>query len=233
MCEPVSAGIAIASFAVGTTSAVMSYDAQKKAAKEARRANKQLQFDTANAADAEFNVGRQALTNRREQERAQAEQVLEQNTVTARRSALASTRAAAMADAQARVAAGAAGVSGASVTALLSDIERMDANNQAVISDDLTRAAENIRTNMRWSDEQRQAEFDALAVTKQNRINGVAVLPNVANPNPWVPALQIAQYGLQFGDYLNSRNPNTPKKQLPTATVSQANTPTNVNIRVG
>lgn len=233
MCEPVSAGIAIASFAVSTTSAVISNRAQQQAAREARRANKQLQYDTAMAADAEFSVGRQALINRRNQENAQAEQVLEQNTVTARRSALASTRAAAMADAQARVASGAAGVSGASVTALLTDIERQDATNQMVIDDDLTRAASNIRTNMRWADEQRNAEFDALSVTRQNRINGVAVMPNVASPNPWVPALQIAQAGLQFGDYLNSRSPNAPNKQLPTQQIGQINQPATVNIRLG
>jgi hypothetical protein len=189
------------------------HSSQKRARKETLRANKQLQADTAQAADAEYTVGITALRNRQEQETAQANDLLTQNTTTVRRSALASTRAAAMADAQARVSAGAAGVTGASVTALVNDISRMDATNQVTMTEDYQRAQSNIRTNLRWSANQRAAEAEALGVQRQNRINGVANLPAPAAPNPWVPALQIAQQGLQFADFLNTRTPNSPNGQ--------------------
>lgn len=212
MCEPVTA-VAVGSLLIGGASAGVQYSSQQKARKETIRANKRLQSDTAQAADAEYNVGITALRNRQEQETAQANDLLEQNTTTVRRSALASTRAAAMADAQARVSAGAAGVSGASVTALVNDISRMDATNQVTMSEDFSRAQANIRTNLRWSATQRAAEAESLAVQRKNRINGVANLPTPAAPNPWVPALQIAQQGLQFADFLTTRKPNSPNGQ--------------------
>jgi hypothetical protein len=212
MCEPVTA-VAVGSLLVGATSAGVQYSSQKQARKETLRANKRLQSDTAQAADAEYNVGITALRNRQEQETEQANDLLTQNTTTVRRSALASTRAAAMADAQARVAAGAAGVTGASVTALVNDISRMDATNQVTMTEDYQRAQSNIRTNLRWSATQRAAEAESLGVQRQNRINNVANLPAPAAPNPWVPALQIAQQGLQFADFLNTRTPNSPNGQ--------------------
>lgn len=212
MCEPATV-IAGASLVIGTASSGLQYSGQQRARKEALRANRKFQEDTAIAAEGEYKVGIQALRNRQEQETAQANDLLQQNTTTVRRSALASTRAAAMADAQARVSAGAAGVSGASVTALVNDISRMDATNQVVMSEDYTRAQRNIRTNLRWSANQRANEEEALRIQRQNRINGVANLPAPAAPSPWVPALQIAQQGLQFANFLTTRTPNSPNGQ--------------------
>lgn len=222
MCEPVSATLAVASFATSTTAAVVNYNAQKKQAREQRRATKQLQDDTARAADEEFAINTQALKNRREQETMQAEDLLTQNTTTYRRSALASTRAAAMADAQARVAAGAGGVQGASVTALLSDIERTDATNQMVMSEDYQRAQSNIRTNLRFANEQREVEGMQIGANRQNRINGVANMPLAPMPSPWVPALQIASSALQFSDFLTTRSPNSPQGSTGRPPVPQA-----------
>lgn len=207
--------LAVGSLAVGAGGAIANDQAQRRNRREVQRANAKLQADTAQAADAEFGVGINALRLRREQEEQQADQLLTQNTITVRRSALASTRAAAMADAQARVAAGAAGVGGASVTALVNDITRQDANNQQVMTEDFLQAQSNIRTNLRWSNEQRAQEADALGVQRQNRINGVANLPVPAAPSPWVPALQIVQQGVQFANFLQTRTPNTPNGTKP------------------
>lgn len=215
MCEPVSVGLGIASLAVGTTGTIMSNNAQRRQAREQLRANARLQADTAQAADEEFAINTQQLRQRREQEELQATEVMQQNTTTARRSALASTRAAAMADAQARVAAGAGGVRGASVTALLADIERTDATNQMVISEDYQRAQNNIRTNLRFANQQRELEGQQLSMVRQNRLNGVANLPTTPMPSPWVPAIQIATQVVGFADQLNNRTPNSPRGQNP------------------
>jgi hypothetical protein len=89
----------------------------------------------------------------------------------------------------------------------------MDATNQVTMTEDYQRVQANIRTNLRWSANQRAAEAESLGVQRQNRINNVANLPAPAAPNPWVPALQIAQQGLQFADFLNTRTPNSPNGQ--------------------
>jgi hypothetical protein len=215
MCEPVSIGLGVASLAVGTAGTIQANNAQRQASREQRRANAQLQADTAQAADMEFALTTQQLRERRDQEELQAAEVMQQNTTTARRSALASTRAAAMADAQARVAAGAGGVRGASVTALLSDIERTDATNQLVISEDYQRAQSNIQTNLRFANQQREMEGQQAALVRQNRLNGVANLPAAPMPSPWIPAIQIATQVVGFADQLTNRTPNSPRGQIP------------------
>ncbi len=205
MCDPVSLGIA--SLAIGAGGAVANNRAQNAASKESKRANAQLQRDTAIAAERDYGLGIKTLGVRGTQEAAAADSVLRQNQMSARKSIMASTRAAAIADGQARVSAGAAGVAGASVDALLSDIALMDTRNQQDITDELNTATTNIRSNLAMSAEQRALEAEQLEAQRKSRIAGVANLPVVQGANPWMTGLQIGSSVLDFGNFLSTRKP--------------------------
>lgn len=207
MCDPISA-IAVGSLAISTTGEILKNKAQSKARKETVRANEQLKEDTTDSANAAYTVDINTINARAKQENAAALDITKQNTTTARRSVLASTRAAAIADAQSRVSAGAAGVKGASVDALLGDITRVESANELTISDDLTKAQGNIRSNLAMSEEQANLERQQAYVNRQNRINGVSNLQAPPAPNPWASALQIGGSVLDFSQFLTTRKPN-------------------------
>lgn len=212
MCIP--ALIAASSIAIQVGSDIVQNNAQNKVRKESKRANAQTLADVTSAADTDYRLNAHILDTRGAQERAAADASLTQNTVnagqvlqanrlSARQSIMASTRSAAIADGQARVSAGAAGVAGSSVDALLGDIGRTSATVQVGIGQELqiaqgnintnlVTAQRNIRSNLAMAAEQHALELQQQVNLRQSRINAVSNLPVAPGANPWATALQIA-----------------------------------------
>lgn len=227
MCVPLV--IAGAGLAIQAAGAVTQYNAQNKVRKESQRANTQTLGDVTSAANADYRLNAQVLATRGGQEQtaatdalaqnvANAGQVTQANRLSARQSIMASTRAAAIADGQARVSAGAAGVAGSSVDALLGDIARTSdatqvgvtqelATSQGNINTNLVTAQRNIRSNLAMSSEQRALELEQQVNQRQSRINSVTNLPVAPGANPWATALQIGGAVVDFSKYLPTRKP--------------------------
>jgi hypothetical protein len=143
-------------------SAIAGHSAQAKAAK----ANKA-------AANLAFQNDVLQINTRENQEQDAATQTI-----------LSADRQARSVDARARVAAGAAGVAGASVDALLADIER----------DKLSFGATTNR-NLGLTIQQLEEQKVGAAATRDNRIASTPA------PNPLLTGLQIASAGLDFGTF--------------------------------
>lgn len=152
MCDPGTL-LAAGSFAVSAGSAVVGASAQAKQAKANKKA--------AQGANAETY---QALDTRANQEKDAATQTI-----------MAADRQARATDALARTSAGAAGVAGASVDALL-----------AGIAHDKFTAEDTIKTNLGNTLSQIDAEKKGADATMQNRIN------SAPPPNPFAVGLSIA-----------------------------------------
>lgn len=152
-----------AAFGMGAASSILGHKAQNDAAE-----------DNARAARAAFAETQRALALRAGQERAVASQ-----------SILSADRERRMADAMTRVSAGEAGVAGASVDALLTDIVRASAEANSVI-----------QQNLKGTLNQIHAEMGSAQATMQSRIN------STPSANPFLTALEIGSSALSFGQQL-------------------------------
>lgn len=167
MCEPTAiiAGIGLAIQVGGQI--VGHVNAEDEAAKNERLANE----------TAKNNMG--LLNLRQQQELKGANQTVYQMDLEARK-----------ADAQTRVAAGEAGVAGASVDALLNDIERQRLN-----------AETGIRSNAEDTVTQLQQEKKVVKTNRQSQINSVPA------PNPWATGLKIGGSAVDAANsYYNTRS---------------------------
>lgn len=172
MCDPATI-IAGTSLAVGIAGDVMGANAQNKRSKQ-----------VAQAADANAVSQTRQLDVRSVQEQEATSQ-----------SILQADRQARFADAQARVSAGEAGVAGASVDALLGDIERQHAEYRQTANENLSNTLD-------------QIQEEKVGV----RANAASVKAGAPPANPFATAVQIAGQGLQFGNFLIQRRTkaNTP-----------------------
>lgn len=171
MCDPGTV-LAAATLAIGTGSAIAGHVAQDKAAK----ANKQ------NALAALTGTWKDLSLQEVQQQDATGLTIMQAD------------RQARTADAQARVSAGEAGVSGASVDAVLGDISAQGSAFKQVQ-----------KKNLDMTIAQIERQKVAASVDAQNRIN------SVRPANPFATGLTIAGLGVDFGNTLISRKPNTKK----------------------
>lgn len=227
--------IAVGGLVVKGVGALLGYRAQNEAKKRQQEANARTQALTTDAANKDAELANATLDERLRQIRAQRDQFIADNTeaaeratltnnynavsdmatvkTNARRSILSADRASRMADGEARVFAGAAGVQGASVDALLNDIGRSTDTANAYTSRDAasevagidtqrrfgvegisrTLAASIRNTNTNVANEENQVTLQRLQIdaTRNNRINGVTNLPTPAGANGAATALQI------------------------------------------
>lgn len=175
MCDPVSVAIG-AGLAVEIGSKVVQHNAARDQAKNIRGA-------TAEAADRNEHQQISRLTTRETQEQDAAGQ-----------SILAADRQARMADAEARVQAGEAGVAGASVDALLEDIQNRTSAFKVATNQNLTN---NI--------DQLEAEKTGVRINTKNQKTMAAV--NNPNPSGLALGLGIAGSVLDYGGLLIRRSP--------------------------
>lgn len=169
MCDPVTimAGAGLATSIVGD---IAGNEAQAKRAKQAKASAE---------VSAQQQIGQLSLRAEQEQESTGL-------------SIVQADRQARMADAQARVSAGEAGVKGASVDAILTDIQRQD--------DEFNTSA---NINLTNEQEQIDAEKQGVRAQEQNQIN------SVPEPSDLATGLQIAGQGLNFASDVLIRRPKT------------------------
>lgn len=214
--------LAGAGLLLGGASAIASHKSQNNAAKESERAaaeqkrlvteaagrsalfeNKQIdmQLDEQQLA---FDQQIQAIAARRSEEH-----------MAGRRSILASDRAARMADGTARLSAGAAGVAGASVDAVLSDVGVQAANSRTSINDNvasvdrqLDRTAHAARDTFFFQQRDTNAQREGVEANRLNRIAGVSNIATAPRANPFATALQIGGALLDFGSSVYNNRPS-------------------------
>jgi hypothetical protein len=171
MCEPtmIAAG---ASALTGGISAIAGHNAEQ----DAYEKNKQ-------AAEAAAKQSQRQLTLRQMQEEQAAKQSVFKADLEAR-----------MVDAQARVSAGESGVAGASVDAVLSDIERQRLMN-----------TQNAEKNLQAVTEQLNQEKAGVRANAKSQIN------SVSKPNPWATALKIGGSTLEAAGTYYRNQPHVGK----------------------
>ena len=138
-----------------------------------------------------------------------------QEQTAASRSILQTDRAARAADATARLSAGAAGVSGASVSALLTDVEAQAGQarlatdqNLAAVTQQLDMQSDVTRQNLAIAERNIDLERVGVDVTRRSRINEVTNIQTTPRPNPFLTGLQIIGDGLDFANqYLKTKVP--------------------------
>jgi hypothetical protein len=219
---PVPVILAAASLGINVVGKLFGHSAANKQAKAEEQAAATLKRNTTAAANEAASFSNAQLDEQLLNEQSAAQQSIEalmlrrsQERTAASRSNLQTDRAARAADATARLSAGAAGVSGASVSALLTDVEAQA--GQARLATD-----QNLAATTRQIDMQRGAVAQNLAIAERGialsrigvdvdrraRINGVENIQTAPRPNPFMTGLQIIGDGLDFADqYLKTKKP--------------------------
>lgn len=204
--------------------AVAGHKAQNKAAAASERAAEEQRLLTIRAANQSADFEHAQLTNRLEETALGYEQTIAalaarraEERTGARRSILSSDRAARVADGTARLSAGAAGVAGASVDAVLSDFDMQAAQsrqsinqNFSAVSRQLDRQERATTDTFAFTQRQIQSERAGVEANKANRIAGVQNIQTAPRANPLGTALQIGGALLDFAS--NRAAASTPKK---------------------
>lgn len=213
--------LAGAQLALGIGSAIFGHKGQKDQARASERAAAEQKKQVTAAANKSAAFEKKMLGLRMEENAIANQQTIE--ALAARRaeekratgmSILASDRAVRMADATARLSSGAAGVAGASVDAVLSDLEAQGAQSRFGLNENLAATTRQLdrqdgaqRQTFAFTQRQLLAEHAGIEANRQNRIAGVSNLPTAPRPNPLATALQIGGAFLDFGNHFTTRKP--------------------------
>jgi hypothetical protein len=204
---------AAANLALGVGTAWAGHNAQKQAARASERAAKEQKRLTTNAAYRSAAVENEMLDLRLEEQALAFDQQIgaiaarrgEERTA-ANRSILSADRALRMADGTARLSAGAAGVAGASVDAVLSDLDVQGAGARKAINDNFDATARQLdrqrvaaSDTFRFTQRQTEAERKVIIANRDNRIAGVQNIQTTPRPNPLAAGMQIAGAMIDFG----------------------------------
>lgn len=199
--------LAGAQLAISLGGALFGHKAQKKQANASEQAAARTLAETTRSANQAAGIQNATLDLRLDQEQQAANLTLAQNTRAGAQSILAADRAARMADATARLSAGAAGVEGVSVDALTQDIARQDATARFDTTRQVTDAARTIQTNLQWTREQTELQRQGIEADRQSRINAATNLPTSPQPSPWLTGLQIGGSVLDLMNTLQRKKP--------------------------
>lgn len=213
--------LAAGSLLLNVGGSIFNYKAQQKQVKAQERAAAQLKADTISAVFAAAGLDNAQLDLRGTQEKTAAEQAIDalvarqnEESLAARRSVLQVDREARMASSVAALSAGASGVAGASVSALLNDVGVQAAQSRTGIADNLSliqqqiaRQTGVIRQNLDLAQQDIGLQHQVVEANRKSRVNGVENLQTQPRPNPFMLGLEILGHGLDFGTQLQTRKP--------------------------
>jgi hypothetical protein len=205
MCAPLA--LAAGTLAINVAGKVLQHKAEQKQVEAQQQANARTLQLTTDSANRDATLQNQTLDLRLAQETDAANATIFQNDRTTKQSIIAADRQARMADATARVGAGAAGVEGASVDALLGDIARQDASTHFVLNQDNALATKRINQNLSMLQEQVGLSRQGIEAERMNRINSVTNLPTAPAPSLVGTGLQIGGSVVDFLNTLQQRKP--------------------------